>query len=267
MRALEQTAFGDDPVVVEYELPSDDPHSYEARIVRMGADRCLSIVRDITALKRAAKLNHDLARRLISSQEAERQRIARELHDDISQRLAALKIEIDRLAAETGSERSPARLRELSALASEIAGDVHRMSYELHPSKLQLIGLVAALKSLCGDVSKQRNLDVVFTQAAMPPAVDADVSLCVYRIVQEALHNVARHSRARGAQVSVKGEQAHIVLEITDAGDGFDPAQVSPTGLGLIGMHERVAGLNGRLTIDTAPGRGTRITARIPHAR
>ena len=239
MNALEDASRSGDPVVLEYELPMGEPRYYEAR-------------------------NRELARRLISSQEVERQRIARELHDDISQRVAALNIELDRAATEAGSEALRAYLRRLSAQASEIAIDVQRVSYELHPSKLRFVGLLAALESLCGEVSKQRNLDVRFTHAAMPPVVDAAVSLCLYRIVQEALHNVARHSQARGAEVSVTGENSEVTLQIADSGIGFDPNHVRHDGLGLISMRERAADLNGRLTIDAAPGRGTQITVRIP---
>jgi len=118
MNALEDASRSGDPVVLEYELPMGEPRYYEARIVRMEADRLLSIVRDITELKKAAELNRELARRLISSQEVERQRIARELHDDISQRVAALNIELDRAATEAGSEALRAYLRRLSAQAS-----------------------------------------------------------------------------------------------------------------------------------------------------
>jgi signal transduction histidine kinase len=264
MNALEDASQSVDPVVVEYELPMGQPRHYEARIVRMEADRLLSIVRDITELKQAAELNRELARRLISSQEVERQRIARELHDDISQRVAALNIELDRAAMEAGSEALRAYLRRLSAQASEIAIDVHRVSYELHPSKLRFVGLLAALESLCGEVSKQRNLDVRFTHAAMPPVVDAAVSLCLYRIVQEALHNVARHSQARSAEVSVRGDNGEVTVQVADSGVGFDPNHVRHDGLGLVSMRERAADLNGRLTIDAAPGRGTQITVRIP---
>jgi len=266
MNALEDASQSVDPVVVEYELPMGKPRHYEARIVRMEADRLLSIVRDITELKQAAELNRELARRLISSQEVERQRIARELHDDISQRVAALNIELDRAAMEAGSEALRAYLRRLSAQASEIAIDVHRVSYELHPSKLRFVGLLAALDSLCGEVSKQRNLDVRFTHAAMPPVVDAAVSLCLYRIVQEALHNVARHSQARSAEVSVRGDNGEVTVQVADSGVGFDPNHVRHDGLGLVSMRERAADLNGRLTIDAAPGRGTQITVRIPAA-
>jgi signal transduction histidine kinase len=265
MNALQRASRSHDPVVVEYELPMGEPQSFEARIVQLDGDRLLSIVRDVTALKRASELNRELARRLISSQEVERQRIARELHDDISQRIAMLNIEIDQIATQVDSEQSRL-LRLLSAEAAEIAVDVHRMSYELHPSKLQMIGLTAALRSLCSDVSKQRHLDVVFTHGPMPASVEENVSLCLYRIVQEALHNVARHSHATGAQVSVTCENGQIAVQVADAGIGFDPERVADAGLGLVSIRERAAALDGRLTIDAGPGRGTRITVRIPLA-
>ena len=263
MDALERACHSDDPVVVEYELQMDEPRYYEARIVQVGTDRLLSIVRDITELKRASELNRDLARRLISRQELERQRIARELHDDISQRIAALIIEIDQIAAYVHSERSRARLRMLSAHAGEVAVDLRRMSYELLPAKLPIVGLVAALESLCNDVSKQRNLHVAFTHGAMPASMDATVSLSLYRIVQEALQNVMRHSHAGAAQVSVTCEEGQIALQIADSGVGFDPGHVPNAGLGLFSMRERAAALNGRLTIDAVPGRGTNITVRL----
>ena len=264
--ALERAWQSNELVVVEYELPMNDRQNFEARIVRIDDARLLSIVRDVTDLKRASELNRDLARRLISSQEVERQRIARELHDDISQRMAALNIRIDQIATQVDSERSRAQLRQVSAEAAEIAVDVHRISYELHPSKLQLIGLVAALQSLCKEVSTRRHVKVAFTPGAMPPSVDGSVALCVYRIVQEALHNVARHSHAAGAQVSVGYEDGHIAVQVADSGVGFDPERVAEAGLGLISIHERVAALDGRLSIEAAPGHCTRITARIPLA-
>ena len=264
--ALDQAGRSDDPVVVEYELPMKEPKCFEARIVQMGDDRLLSIVRNVTELKRTSELSRDLARRLISSQEVERQRIARELHDDISQRIAALTIQIDQFAAHVDSEESRASLRRLSMQTAEIAVDLHRMSYELHPSKLQLVGLAPALQSLCRDVSQQRGLAVAFAHRAIPPSVPASVSLCLYRIVQEALHNAARHSQASSAQVSVTYDNGQIGVQIADSGVGFDPERVAHAGLGLVSMRERVAALDGRLTINAAPGAGTRISVLIPLA-
>lgn len=264
MTALERACASESPVVIEYELQMGEPRSFEARIVQMGGDRLLSIVRDVTALKRASELNRDLARRLISSQEVERQRIARELHDDISQRIAVLIMEIEQLAAQADSHHSRGRLRTLSTRAGEIAVDLHRLSYELHPSKLRIVGLTDALESLCSDVSKQRNLQIAFTHGEMPTSIDSSVSLCLYRIVQEALHNVARHSRASSARVSVSCEDGQIALQIADSGIGFDSARPAHAGLGLVSMRERVAALNGQLAIDAVPGGGTRITVGLP---
>ena len=266
MDALERASQSEDPVVVEYELPMDEPRHFEARIVRAGGDRLLSIVRDVTDSKRASELNRDLARRLIVSQEVERQRIARELHDDISQRIAMLSTEIDTMAAQTDSEATRARLRVLSARTCDIATDVHDMSYALHPSWLKTLGLVSAVQSLCRDASKQRSLRVSFTHSSIPRTLDGDISLCVYRIVQEALHNIARHSQAEEANVNIACNDGHITLQIADAGVGFDPRHLASASLGLASIRERVAVLKGRLSIDAARGGGTQITVHIPLA-
>jgi signal transduction histidine kinase len=266
MDAFARVGLSGDPIVVEYELKMDEARFYEARIVQLDAERVLSIVRDVTDSKRALELNRELAGRLIARQEVERHRIARELHDDVSQRVALMNLEIGKIAAAVDSEPLRARVRKLYAQASEIARDVHRMSYELHPSRLRTLGLVAALESLCSDTSTQRNLEVTFTHSSFPPAMDADVSLCLFRIVQEALHNVARHSRAHKAQVSLTCDERHIALQIVDSGVGFDPRQAPHDGLGLVSMRERVAILDGQLAIDAVPGEGTRITVRIPLA-
>jgi signal transduction histidine kinase len=264
--ALEHASRSDDPVVVEYELSMDEPRYFEARIVQSGPDRLLSIVRDVTESKRASELNRDLARRLIVSQELERQRVARELHDDISQRIAMLSTEIDVIATHTDSEETRARLRTLSARTGDIATDVHDISYALHPSWLNILGLVAALRSLCGEASKHGNLRVSFTHRSIPRPLDANVSLCVYRIVQEALRNISRHSQADEATVSITCTEGHIALQIADSGVGFDPGQLQSAGLGLASMRERVAVLKGQLSIAAGPGGGTQITVQIPLA-
>jgi signal transduction histidine kinase len=264
MDAFQRVYRSDDPVVIEYELPMDEPRSFEARIVAVDAERVLTIVRDVTESKRATELNRDLARRLIASQEVERQRLARELHDDVSQRLSLLNIAIDRVAQKVQAEELRAEVRTLSAKVREISNDLHDLSYKLHPSGLQVIGFVAALQSLCRDTSRQRDLQVTFTHDAIPPSVNADVSLCVYRIVQEALHNAARHSHAREAQVGVTCEEGHISVRIADSGVGFDSRNAVRSGLGLVSMRERAAALHGQISIDAVPGRGTNITARIP---
>jgi signal transduction histidine kinase len=228
------------------------------------ADAKVARAREAEAVLREREgLNHDFARRLIVQQELERQRIARELHDDIGQGIALLKVELDTMTAGVDSERTRAYLRRLSSRVGEIASDLHDVSYELHPSKLRALGLVSALQSLCRETSVQRNLHVTFTQRAIPPFVDEDVSLCLYRIAQESLHNIVRHSGAGEAQVTINCDDGQIALQIADSGIGFDPRHLPHAGLGLHSMRERVAILNGQLTIDAAPGRGTQITARI----
>jgi PAS domain S-box-containing protein len=261
MDALER-AFQGEEAIVGYELAMGETRYFEARLVRAGDDRVLSMVRDVTDGRRAAELNRDLAGRLIASQEVERARIARELHDDLSQRFALLTIGIDRLASTVDVEGE--KFRELSRSAREIALDIHQLSHELHPSKLQTLGLVAAIQSLCRDVTRQGAVQVVFTHGVLPDAVDPNVSLCLYRIAQEALHNVARHSHAQEAQVRLSRDGDHLVLQIADPGVGFDPHDSRQGGLGLISMRERVAFLSGQLAIHASPGEGTRIVVRVP---
>jgi len=261
MDAIECAFRRDDPVKVEYELPFGETKYFEARIVQAGADRVLAIARDQTEAKRAAELNRNLAGRLIASQEAERRRIARELHDDVSQKTALLMMDIELLAKRCPQEGD--RFSELSDRAREIAADLHNLSYELHPSKLEALGLLSALKALCRDISQQGVVTIAFTHEGIPGGVDPNVSLCLYRITQEALHNVARHSHAQDAHVRLASDAQHLTLHIADSGVGFD-ARTNPAGLGLVSMRERAALLRGEVVVDTFPGGGTRIGVRVP---
>ena len=226
----------------------------------------LSIVRDVTEGRRARELNRALAGRLIVSQEEERQRIARELHDDLSQKIAVLNIDVDRLSHQMQTSEHRTWLRRISAQVAEVAEHLHDLSYELHPARLQTLGLLESLRVMCSEFSHQRNIDVTFTAAdsELPLVIDPAVSLCVYRLTQEALHNVARHSHAAEASVQLSYEGNDICLQIADSGVGFEPHSSRHTGLGVVSMRERVGVLNGKLAIDTAPGRGTRIVARLP---
>jgi PAS domain S-box-containing protein len=276
-------ALGDspDPVIVEYSLPlnGEDRH-FEARLIAYGPDRILSVVRDITNRRRneAALMQHaeslrasheriqDLAGRLIASQEAERQRIARDLHDDLSQKLALLNIDIDllsRSALAPGGEWS-ARVRTISRRTREIASDLHRLSHELHPTKLQVLGLVAAIQSVCHDVSNQHEIIVEFAHEGVPKHVPVPASLCLYRITQEALHNVVKHSGAKHAAVRLSTQNNFLYLEIADQGVGFTAAGFENSGLGLVSMRERTNFLGGRFVIHSGPGLGTRLGVRIP---
>ena len=231
----------------------------------MNHHRRVNSVRDSTDITRTAALNRELAERLIVSQEVERKRIAFELHDDVSQRIAMLQIEIDQVAAQlSGVPRR--RLREVSTRMREIAHDVQALSSELYPSKVQLLGLVGAISSLCREMSDRAGVHIAFMHRRIPASMKPEPSLALYRIVQEALHNVIRHSEAADAEVSVTRDQGHTVLTIADSGIGFDPRGGRATGLGLVSMQARVTALKGQFTIDASPGKGTRIVVRVPHA-
>jgi signal transduction histidine kinase len=205
-----------------------------------------------------------VAGRLIAAQEEERRRIARELHDDISQRLALLAIELEHLSLSApGDESFRAHWRDLSHAASDIAIDLHRISHSLHPAKLETLGLVAAISGFCHELWCGHRLRVRFTHENVPRAVPADIALCLYRIVQEALHNVMRHSGVMEAEVHLSGDHHELFLRVADAGAGFAPLAAGVGGVGLASMHERVKSIDGTLVLHAAPGRGTRITVTV----
>ncbi|HXD17977.1 MAG TPA: sensor histidine kinase, partial [Vicinamibacterales bacterium] len=201
-----------------------------------------------------------------AAQEAERKRIARDLHDDLSQKLALLSIDIDQIPARRPSELRD-RVRDISCRAAEIATYVHRLAYELHPSKLESLGLVAALNSVCRDISRQHQVQVEFDHERIPDNVAPDIALCLYRIVQEALHNVVRHSGAQKAQVALRSNEGMLELHVADPGAGFAAADQARGGIGLVSMRERVNFVGGQIVIHSAPGAGTRIGVRVPIVR
>jgi signal transduction histidine kinase len=209
----------------------------------------------------------DLAGRLIAAQEAERQRIARDLHDDLSQKLALLALDIERVHR-SFRNRTPdelsSHLQHVSGRIGEIASDIHLLSHQLHPSKLEVLGLSAATEAFCRDVSSQHAMSIDFETADVPRLVHPDVALCVFRIVQEAVHNVVKHSGARAASVRLSCLDGTLDLHIADAGRGFVPSEHERTGLGLVSMRERVHYVGGQVAVHSAPGRGTRIVVNIP---
>jgi signal transduction histidine kinase len=166
------------------------------------------------------------------------------------------------LAAEVPEHRL--RLLGIAAQAHEIASDLHCVVHDLHPSRLRTLGLVECLRLLCQEVERQGSMSVSFGDAGMPQPLDPDVALCLYRVAQEALHNVSRHSRAHQAAVTLTRQGSDAYLQIADTGVGFDQAAPQHGGLGLLNMHERVAALGGRLTVSTCPGGGTQVKACVP---
>ena len=233
MNAIAQARTSDEPVVVEYELPVDGVRHYEARLVPADKGRVLSIVRDVTEARRAGELNRALAGRLIVSQEEERQRIARELHDDVSQKIALLNLEVDQIADEVPLHMHRSKLERVSSQVGEIATDLSNLSHKLHPSRLQTLGLIESVRLLCSEMSQHRQVNVRFSSADLPHGVDPGVALCLYRIAQEALHNIAKHSQARDAAVHLAHEGDQMHLHISDSGVGFDPFAADQSGLGL----------------------------------
>jgi signal transduction histidine kinase len=215
--------------------------------------------------RRLADAQRVLSGRLITAQEDERRRIARELHDDLQQRLALLAIELDVMAGRhpAGSDES-ATARRLWQKTVEISSDVHRLSYRLHPSKLEALGLLKTVQGYCRELS-QHGLRVAFSHERVPDSIPPDVALCAFRVVQESLQNVVKHSGAADARVTMSGGTGTLRLTIEDDGRGFDTAAVSQwAGLGLVSMRERLHVIGGELTIESAPGRGTSVAFEVP---
>ena len=225
-----------------------------------------NIYRDITEQKRAQETLSTVNRRLIEAQEQERSRIARELHDDIGQRLAVLAFEVDDLTA-SSTAASPLRDKTiaLKGRVSEIASDVQGLSHELHSPRLQLLGLVGAMKAFCEEAASQHAATVDFEAHDVPNRVPSDVSLCLFRVLQEAVHNAAKHSGVERVQARLWGTPGQIHLTISDEGSGFDVevAKAGP-GIGLISMAERMKLVDGDLAIESQPQHGTTIRVRVP---
>jgi len=209
----------------------------------------------------------DLGRRLLVAQEAERSRISGELHDDVSQQVALLAMDLQLLSATPNELGRDERKLAGDALerAHAIARSVHDLSHRLHPLKLRLIGIVGALKSLQRKWP-QTDIALTFSHANVPSPLPDDHTLCVYRVVQEALQNAVKHSGAREISVHLEGTPRGLVLTIVDDGKGFDVDAAWGTGLGLASMNERLQTIGGALTIHSTPGGGTTLEASLPPA-
>jgi PAS domain S-box-containing protein len=229
--------------------------------------RVVGMVADITPRKQAEEVLSSVSRRLLEAQEAERARIARDLHDDIGQRLALLSIGLEQLqqlssvpATELGGSIDILRRQALG-----IAGDVQALSHELHSSKLQFLGVVPAIRGLCSEISARQKVEVDFSHQDVPGTVRPDIALCLFRVLQEALQNAVRHSSAVRFTVNLRGTPEAISLTVRDDGCGFDPESVSQDGgLGLTSMKERLKLVAGELSIESQPAKGTTIVARVP---
>jgi PAS domain S-box-containing protein len=222
---------------------------------------------DITEHKSAQEALEKIGGRLIAAQEKERSRIARELHDDICQRLALLSLELEQLNRQSTSSVGPAdgKLENIRRHCVEIADDVQTLSHELHSSKLDYLGVTAALRGFCREFSQQHEVAVEFSDESVPGPVPRDISLSLFRVTQEALHNALKHSGERQFFVSLRGTANEIHLEIRDRGIGFDVEKAKQdAGLGLVSMQERVHLVHGMFSIESRQNSGTRVFARVP---
>ncbi|HKI20632.1 MAG TPA: sensor histidine kinase, partial [Isosphaeraceae bacterium] len=208
-----------------------------------------------------------LTGRLLQAQETERRRIALELHDDLNQSLALLAVDLDLLGQNppVSGALLGERMHELSGRVKQLSSEVHELSHQLHPTKVEQLGLVVALRGLCGELSHTHGVDIDFTAEQVASTISADTSLCLYRITQEALRNVIKHSGARHARVELRGRLDAISLRISDDGCGFDTGSSdSKGGLGLVSMRERLRLVGGDIAILSRPSGGVQIDVRIP---
>lgn len=227
----------------------------------------LLIVALIILLVRRRQSNQALQQltgRVINAAEDERRHIARELHDDIGQRLSLVSVQLSSFIHQlrSGAHPSPADLTEPHCELDAIITDVHDLSHRLHSSKLQHLGLKAALRELCDRFTRQHAVQITFRASDTSVMLSADISLCFYRIAQEALSNIVRHSKSPSADVVVEDDVSGVRMQIKDLGVGFDPEKASE-GLGLVTMRERLRTVDGRLSVITRPGEGTVVVVEV----
>ena len=222
--------------------------------------------RDREALEASRAELRRLSGHLIRVQENERRRIARDLHDDICQRAAALTIEFELLLDELGSDSARSRAESMKRCLKGLVGDLRRFGHRLHPTILRRLGLSGALREFCFDMESRTQARIEWTSEGGEGAarLSPEISLGVFRIVQEAVHNAVRHGEASRIQVHLCWRGGEIWAAVRDDGRGFDPDSDASEGLGLISMAERARYLRGSLQVRSAPGQGTEIELRIP---
>ena len=233
-----------------------------------------AVAKDITFLKRAEKdlrdaevARDELSRKMMNAQEADRTSIARELHDDIGQSLAVLKIQMLRAGQPVSGQPGMmhASLKDLSVKLEKIINKVSRLSHDLHSSELELLGLAVAVKGHCRECSEQLGIPVDCSCDQLQEKLDGMIALALLRVLQEGMHNAMKHSRAKSITVRLTCSDHELGLEMKDDGVGFDVEGARlAAGLGLISMRERIHLIGGKFEIWSSPGQGTRITVRAP---
>jgi PAS domain S-box-containing protein len=222
---------------------------------------------DVTESKLAEESLASVSRRLMEAQEQERVRIAREIHDDIGQRLALLSVEIQQMKEIVPDSLAELRRRmeELEKQTWEISTDAQSLSHELHSSRLEYLGIVSAMRGFCNEFGDKHKVDIDFDNQGVPHTVPPEISVCVFRVLQESLHNALKHSGVQHFEVKLQGSPKEIQLTVRDSGVGFDPELAMNTqGLGLISMLERVKLVKGTISIASRPHSGTEVSVRVP---
>jgi signal transduction histidine kinase len=218
---------------------------------------------DITERKLAETALANVGRKLLEAQEKERARIGRELHDDVTQRLAMLAIELEQLEDNPSEVRS--RVQELRKQTTEISNDVQALSHELHSSKVEYLGAVRGMKSWCNEFGERQGLQIEFRSPDAQISLPKEIGLCLFRVLQEALHNAAKHSGVKRIEVQLREDSGEVHLIISDLGRGFDlETAVQGRGLGLTSMRERIRLVNGTIEIQSEPMGGTTVHVRVP---
>jgi PAS domain S-box-containing protein len=229
-------------------------------------ERVVGIAADVTEAWASDCALRELSGRLITSQEEERRRIARELHDNIGQELALLAIHAQRIdsGASEAQGTTKSDVHELHKSIKEVATKVSTLSHRLHSSELEFLGLAIATDRFCRDFAKNYNIDIDYSIKDIPRDLDKGVALCFYRIIQESMQNVAKHSKASAVSFQLIGGADKLRLEVRDDGIGFDPRKAPYiSGLGLVSMRERMHLIGGTFSIRSKPGQGTRLEASI----
>jgi signal transduction histidine kinase len=225
--------------------------------------------RQIAKGKRTEEARRDLLHRLVHAQEEEHRRIARELHDDLTQRLAVLAIDAGTFERMPGCAPDIAdKAREMRDQLMSLSEAVHSLSRQLHPSILDDLGLSDALRSECLMLGKRDGITVKYHAQDVPTDLPRDVALCIYRVAQEALRNIARHAQTRRAAVRLVANEEALVLRVRDWGVGFEVAASGRTKVGLESMRERARLIKARLRVHSRRGEGTKVTMHVPrHGR
>jgi PAS domain S-box-containing protein len=225
-----------------------------------GSTRVLGIAIDITEQIVSEAASRELSGRLINAQDEERKRIARDIHDDLSQRLVMLAAQADLLSRMDHRKAAQPLIDDISEQVKSLSTEVHNLSYQLYPARLEQLGLVEATRALCDGQSKIWNIPIDFVQAEIPRELNKQTALAIYRIVQEALQNIGKHSAATHVRVELTRLKEAVRLSITDNGRGFDIESVKAhAGLGLLGIRERAHLARGKVTVQSEPGKGTQI--------